>query len=290
MSTSPISSGDLVHSDDNLYQIVMPQFEYSKITNQQYKIAHRVAHFQKKFTSVFVVQYKHIFYFTNQSKLNYCFVCDGIAGEMHMSVTDSVFFCTVDLHEEWRKHNTNNHCTPFAVILQFTGRTIWLTKSGTCRVDMTLSGTLKSMVFQPTEKPHGVLLRFDRSTNLKRIATAHTPANGQMWTLALAPERLMLVPFCPLRGWVCTTCTKAYDTPLELIQHCLNNSALHAKKVVLNPVDHNGIVRMSSASMARYPVRQQARMHKYSYIGFRYQTLVQKLLALRLATQYTFGQ
>lgn len=179
-----------------------------------------------------------------------------------MPATTSVPMHTCTLHEEWRKHNTNNHSTPFAVILQFAGRTIWLTKSGTCRVDMSLSGTLKSMVFQPTEKPHGVLLRFDRSTNLKRIATTHTPTNGQMWTFTLAPGRLMLVPFCPLRGWVCTTCTKAYDTPLELIQHCLNNSALDGKKVVLNPVDHNGIVRMSSASMARYPVRQQARMLK----------------------------
>ena len=282
MSTSPVTKNDCIDIAASDYQIVLPQFEYSKILDRLYKVAHRKTEFLNVCGQVFTVTYEHVFFFGSE-KREYCFVCDGVAAELHVVFTDQHVVCTADFHEAWRAHNTTNNCTPFAANLEFDKQCVLVTASGTWTIDVQTAGQLKSLAFKPADKPHVMLLKLDGSTSLLNAIKPHTPANGQMWTMMLAPQRVMLSPFCPLRGWLCITCKHAFDTPLQMAQHCLRNPNLTTKDVVLNYVDCTGHIRMSSATMARYPIKQQARMSKYSFVGFDYRVLIQKLLSLRSA-------
>lgn len=286
MSMSPIAECDTIKVTEKEYQIVIPQLEYSKILKRHYCVANRTAEFNNACTKVYTVTFKHVFYFGSTLGDTFCFVCSGIAAELHFKFKKTILECTVDFHEEWRAHNTEDRSTPFTAEIGFSNHAVILTCSGVHHIQLERVGMIQNLIFKPADKPHATILHQTRQTKLLPITRPLLPANGQMWTLNIAPERVMLAPFCPLRGWVCITCKHAFDTPIQLARHCLRNDTLSSKAVVFNVVDDNGNIRMSSASMARYPVKRPPRMNRYDYVGFNYTALTHKLLALRQATQY----
>jgi hypothetical protein len=273
MSASPLASDD-VYSDAENYTVVTPSTEHSIILNARFLTSRRRRAFQRHATVEVVLLNTPVMLDVAGTKR--VLLADGAA--LEIMVESSPEFgtrATVDMHEAWRAHNTSDGVTALQVHFEFPGTTTVLTASGT----LAAKGMVRTVLIKSQPAMHGDIVKLVRDDgHAARMARA-TPVNGQLWLFTLVAGVVLLAPFCPTKGWTCTTCGAHMACPKAFVQHCLANPAL--EDIKLDYVTATGNVVYKSRAMVQYPVIQPARMKQHAYVGFRYRDAIAKLLIVK---------